>query len=234
MNQEKFRIIYQDQWLIAVFKPVGMFVHRSRLNPYSEVLLQQVRDTIGQRVYPVHRLDRATDGIVLFALSSTVSAKLNMSFRKGDLEKKYLAIVRGWTKESERIEYRVKMTDGPDKMGVTSYRRLGVVAFNTPLGRYNTARYSVVEVIPETGRWHQIRKHFHHISHPIIGDTSYGDSVHNRFFRDHLKVSRLLLSAVALSLNHPETGEKVALSTRPGPGFISACKQCGWSNFTTP
>lgn len=188
------QILFQDDDLVAVNKPSGMIVHRGWAND-KQVAMTEVRDQIGQWVYPVHRLDRGTSGVLLFALSSEVASLLGHSFRERLVQKRYLGIVRGVPAESGIIDNPVPNKDGGERVNaVTSYRRLGVAG-----------RYSLVEAHPHTGRLHQIRRHFKHISCPLIGDVRYGKGEHNRYFRDNFDLQRLALHCHGMALQHPRS-----------------------------
>lgn len=189
-------ILYRDEHVVAVSKPSGMLVHRGWGND-KVVLMTEVRDTIEQWVYPVHRLDRGSSGVVLFALSSEVAATLGAAFTEQRVEKRYLALVRGVPPESGVIDHDIpKKEKGERVPAVSEYRRLAVAG-----------RYSLVEVRPRTGRLHQIRRHMKHISCPLIGDVRYGKGEHNRHFRDHFNLHRLALHCHRLTLQHPRGGQ---------------------------
>ena len=233
--QEKKRrhldILYQDPFLVAVHKPSGLLVHRSLIDKReTRFALQEVRDQIGRRVYPVHRLDKPTSGVLLFALDSETARLITAQFTAGQVRKTYCAIVRGHTETVGVIDYALleksdPMTDAradSDKApqhAVTHYRRLATTELPHPIGRYASARYSLVELHPKTGRKHQLRRHLKHILHPIVGDTTHGDGCHNRFFRRHFDNRRLLLAATALHFTHPRSGQALAITARPAPDF---------------
>lgn len=209
-------ILYQDDDLVAVNKPAGLLVHRSAIDRHeTRFLMQTVRDQLGRRVYPVHRLDKPTSGIVVMALNSETARLLTEQFAQGGVKKEYLAVVRGYTDERGVIDYPLKekldaMTDRkarrdkPTQEAITKYQRLATVELPYPVGRYQTARYSMLKVMPKTGRKHQIRRHMKHIFHPIVGDTTYGDGKQNEFFREHFHCCQLLLNAIAIEFNHPK------------------------------
>ncbi|HEY4651478.1 MAG TPA: pseudouridine synthase, partial [Pontibacter sp.] len=168
-------IIFEDAYYVAINKPHGLLVHRTRIaEEKKEFALQLLRDQLGQKVYPVHRLDRGTAGVLLFAKSAEAAAPLVQLFGERETGKTYYAIVRGYTPEADTINNPIR----PDKdhqhkapqEAITHYTRLATIELPIPVGRYNTARYSLVQVRPETGRMHQIRKHFAHIRHYIAGD----------------------------------------------------------------
>jgi len=205
-------ILFRDDWLCAVNKPPGIMVHRSRISTDRTFVLQNLRDQLGRRVWPVHRLDRATSGVLVFALDSESARQLGQAFMERRVEKRYRAVVRGWTEEYGVIDHplaRHKQAE-PREAG-TRYRRLASCELPVPVGGFDTARYALVEASPETGRRHQIRRHFKHISHHLIGDTTYGDGRHNRLFREHLRCHRMLLHASRLVLDHPWEGGQLEL-----------------------
>jgi len=216
-------ILYHDTSLIAINKPSGLLVHRSMIDRHeTQFALQIVRDQIGQRVYPCHRLDKPTSGVLLFALNPAMARQMTEIFTARETQKAYLAIVRGYTKEHALIDYPLKeeldkMTDQKatqDKEvqpAITEYRRLATIELPHAVGRYPSARYSLIKASPKTGRKHQIRRHMKHIFHPIVGDTTHGDGKHNQLFRDKLNCHRLLLHADTLSFNHPESGKPVSI-----------------------
>jgi tRNA pseudouridine65 synthase len=222
-------VLYRDAHFIAVDKPAGMLVHRSWIASDSEFAMQRVRDQIRQRVYPVHRLDRPTSGVLIFGLSSEAARDLCALFEARVVDKRYLAVTRGYVEPDGVIDYALREEpDKPAQAAVTRYRRLATVELPIPVGRYPSARYSLVEAIPETGRMHQIRKHFAHIFHPLIGDTTHGEGRHNRLFRERFGVHRLLLIAQRLCFRHPYTGVQTSI-TAPLPPEVDALFRCfGW------
>ncbi|MCW8887650.1 MAG: pseudouridine synthase [Gammaproteobacteria bacterium] len=227
-------VLYRDDNYIAVDKPAGMLVHRSPIaSQEEEFLLQTLRDQIGQWVYPIHRLDRPTSGVILFALSSEAARVMCGVFEERTVAKDYLAIVRGYTDESGHINYALQEEPHkPAQDAVTDYERLATVELPIPIGRYNSARYSLVRVKPLTGRMRQIRKHFHHIFHPLIGDTSHGEGRHNRLFREAFDCHRLLLHARRLSLPHPGSGEQLIIEAPLPPEFVQLFERFQWINLS--
>jgi len=216
-------ILYQDEHLVAVNKPSGLLVHRTNLDRHTrENAMHIVRDQLGRWVYPFHRLDKATSGVLLFALDQETARRMTRSFTNGAVSKSYLAIVRGFTKEGERIDHPLREIadkrsgqsvdrDGPGKEAITEYQRLAAVELPHPVGRYTTARYSFIKASPLTGRNHQIRRHLKHIFHPVIGDTAYGDGKHNDFFRKQFDCHRMLLHAREIVFIHPNTDRRLSL-----------------------
>ena len=210
-------ILYQDEVLVAVNKPAGMLVHRSWLDRHeTQFVMQTLRDQIGQLVYPIHRLDRPTSGVLLFALNSEIANLLCLQFEQKQIEKQYRAVVRGYMTGNGEIDYPLKVQldkiadkfSQPDKApqsAVTFYEGLQTVEMPYGVGRYATSRYSLVRLIPQTGRKHQLRRHMKHIFHPILGDTQYGDLHQNRALMEHTGCTRLLLHAEKLTFVHPLT-----------------------------
>ena len=175
-------------------------------------LLQMLRNQIKQRVYPVHRLDRKTCGVILFALNKEATSKMAAVFKEKKLEKEYIAVVRGYVSENETIDYGLKR-EGKEVVqdAITTYKRLHTIEWPATVGRYPTARYSLVKVYPKTGRMHQIRRHFSHIRHPIIGDHRYGDIKHNKYYKLELNCPNMLLFARKLRFFHPYSKEEICI-----------------------
>lgn len=231
-------ILYRDDDLTAVFKPAGVKIHRARGDRrHQTYMLQKTRELTGSKVYPVHRLDQPTAGVLLFAFSSEVARLLSERFRQQMVYKSYVAVARGFVAHCGTIDYPLVPNAYMPKKGqvpkaaVTDYQRLATVELPIALGSFSTCRYSLVAIYPRTGRMHQIRRHFHHISHPLIGDTAYGDGRHNRIFRERFGCHRLLLACVALSLAHPRTGLPLHLKAPLDPLFQSVLEQLGWGRF---
>lgn len=190
--------------------------------------MQMLRDQLGQKVWPVHRLDRATSGVLLFALDSETAASVGRQIMARTVGKRYLAVARGFTEASGRIDYPLSTGDRrADQPACTDYQRLGTLELPIPIGRYPSARYSLLSVWPRTGRTHQIRRHFKHIFHPLIGDTTYGEGRHNRLFRIEFGCHRLLLHAAELKLQHPRCGREILLHAPLSGEFarVEACFQ---------
>lgn len=207
-----FEIVYRDDRLCAIHKPAGIMVHRSGIGSDRVFVLQSLRDQLGQRVWPVHRLDRATSGVLLFALDPDTARSLGEMFTNRRVGKRYLAVVRGWTARTGEIDHPLAKHKHAEKREArTRYRRLATCELPIAVGGFDTARYTLVEAAPQTGRRHQIRRHFKHISHHLIGDTTYGDGRHNRLFRQHLNCHRMLLHASRLELDHPLHGDRLCL-----------------------
>ncbi|HYP88372.1 MAG TPA: pseudouridine synthase [Polyangiaceae bacterium] len=182
-------ILYRDSEMVAISKPSGLAVHRGWAAD-DEFAMTLLRDSLGQWVYPVHRLDRGASGVLLFGLSSGAARELCQRFERHEVEKRYLALVRGAPPAQLSIDHALSPdTGGAAQPAVTDVRLL------SQLGRY-----AWVEAKPKSGRLHQIRRHLKHISCPIIGDVKYGKGEHNRLFRERYALHRLALHAASLSL----------------------------------
>lgn len=224
-------VLYLDEHIVAVHKPSGLAVHRNAHIPRAPVALQCVRDQIGRHVFPVHRLDAGTSGILVFALTAAAAEGLSSQFRAHAVGKLYAAVVRGYTEEAGVIGKPLRgRKGGAEKPACTAYERLATAELPVPVGPHATARYSLVEAKPSTGRRHQIRRHFEHISHPVIGDSTHGDGAHNALFRERFGLQRLLLTAVCLEFRHPETGREVRLETGFDPEQAGLFARLGWGS----
>ncbi|NBB92338.1 MAG: pseudouridylate synthase [Gammaproteobacteria bacterium] len=221
-----FEILLQDDRLCAINKPTGIMVHRSNIGTDREFVMQNLRDQLGQRVWPVHRLDRATSGVLLFALDPGAARALGGSFMNRRVDKGYLAVVRGWTGANGVVDHPLARHGRAEPRAArTDYERLASCELPIPVGGFDTARYSLVAARPETGRRHQIRRHFKHISHHLIGDTTYGDGRHNRLFRRHLDCHRMLLHANRLALEHPSDGRRVTIEASLDGEFARVARE---------
>ncbi|WP_078121530.1 pseudouridine synthase [Thiosocius teredinicola] len=215
-------ILYRDEHYVAIDKPPGLLVHRSPISQDQVFALQLLRDQLGRRVYPVHRLDRATSGVLLFGLSADAARSLVQQFESRQVDKSYLAVARGWLHGSGVIDHPVSDDEGnkQPQHARTHYRCLAQVELPFAVDRYPTTRYSLLQVTPETGRRQQIRKHFKHVSHHLIGDTTHGNGKHNRFFRQQFGIGRLLLMSTRLGFSHPYSGERVQLVASPDDDWL--------------
>jgi tRNA pseudouridine65 synthase len=189
-------IIYQDENLVAINKPHGLLVNRTKMATDAKVFaLQELRDQLGQFVYPVHRLDRKTSGVLVFALSKEVQRNLSIHFQEGKINKIYKALVRGHLQGSGIIEYDLTNDRGTVQNAITHYKALNHFEINVPLGKFMTSRYTLVELKPETGRFHQLRKHMSHIFHPIVGDRPHGCNKQNRMWKERFEMTSMMLHA---------------------------------------
>ena len=222
-EQEQLDILFQDEHLIAVHKPAGMLVHKSPIDKQEKRYAMRIlRNQIGQWVYPVHRLDKPTSGLLLFALDADTAKRVAEQFENRTVQKRYFAVVRGFAPEQIEVDHPLKeiaafksdqdKADAKEpKDALTQLKRLQTFELPFSDGRFPTSRYSYVELSPKTGRKHQLRRHMKHISHPIAGDVKYGKGNHNRIFREELNCERLMLAASDLLLTHPVSGEPLKL-----------------------
>jgi tRNA pseudouridine65 synthase len=230
-------VLHLDERLVAIAKPSGLLVHRSVVDSRERrFALQLLRDQLGRRVYPVHRLDKGTSGVLLFALDAPAAKALAAQFAEGRARKRYLAVVRGWPPEHGLIDRPLAGVEdarlpaaGPEpKPARTRFRRLASVELPVPIDRYPAARYALVELEPLSGRRHQLRRHLAGLSHPIVGDSTYGSGRHNRLFRERFGSDRLLLAGVELRVTHPDDGRELRLLAPPGDDFAALIEQLGW------
>ncbi len=235
-------IIYQDEYLVAINKPSGLLVHKSMIDRHEiYYAMKMLRDQIGQWVYPIHRLDKPTSGVLLFALDKDTARLLNEQFRAREPKKTYLAVVRGWLEDGV-IDYPLKekldkiadkdaSEDKEAQEAVTDYKSIEQVELQASVGKYDTVRYSLVELKPKTGRKHQLRRHMKHISHHILGDTKYGRGEHNKFIRKEYNVHRLLLHCTSLEFVHPYSGETIVLKAELDDTFKKLLNTFNWSFY---
>jgi tRNA pseudouridine65 synthase len=208
---------------VAIYKPPGLLVHRSPIDKHeTRFAMQMLRDQIGQHVFPVHRLDRPTSGVLIFALSSEMARALNEQFARHEIIKTYYAIVRGHVVQAGTIDYALKekldkiadkmvKSDKPAQSAQTDFITMRTFELPFSVGRYPSARYSLVKLKPKTGRKHQLRRHMCHINHPIVGDTNHGDGKHNSFVREQFSFDGLALTCQQLEISHPVSGQRLTI-----------------------
>jgi tRNA pseudouridine65 synthase len=219
-------ILYQDEYFIAINKPSGLLVHRSWIDRHeTQFAIQMLRDQIGKYVYPLHRLDKPTSGVLLFALDKESTRLASKQFEEHTIQKTYITAVRGYVDEEGIIDHPLKekldkitdkkaQQDKGAQEAITYYKRLSTVEYPFAVGKYEGVRYSLVEIKPRTGRKHQIRRHMKHISHHILGDTKYGRGEHNKLIRQEFDCHRLLLHASELEFTHPYKDEKLVIKAK--------------------
>ena len=224
----KLEILFQDDYLVAMNKPSGLVVHPSYETTDRNTCLSILRDQIGQFVYPLHRLDRGTSGVLLMGLTKDTARAVHAAFTGRHIRKTYVAVVRGWSPKEGTLDRPLRKIYGDKEDALTHFRTLahGVLPF--PVGRYPEARYSLVEARPVTGRKHQIRRHLSNASYPVVGDTVHGDGKHNRLFRSVFDCYHVLLHALHIELEHPHTGDLLSLSARIPEDFMQVCRRMGW------
>jgi tRNA pseudouridine65 synthase len=218
-------VLHLDDHLVAIDKPPGLLVHRSALDAHEQrFALQLLRDQLGAPVWPVHRLDKGTSGVLLFALNADMARCLSAAFESGQMRKRYLALVRGWPAEAAGVIEHPLARD-PERASEgqvllkarTAWQRLARLEW--PLitdARFSSSRFALLEANPQHGRRHQIRRHFKHIAHPIIGDATHGKGPLNRAVAQHLGLQRLWLHALELQFTHPASGADLLLRAEPG------------------
>ncbi len=218
---EELVILHHDEHIVVIDKPPNLLVHRSEIDRHeTRFAIQILRDQIGQRVWPAHRLDRGTSGVLLFGLSPEIAGILARQFAAGLVGKCYWAVVRGHpplagtidhalSRQRDAYEFSGERSSQDAQPALTHYRRLTHIELPVAVDRYPTSRYALLELEPVTGRRHQLRRHLKHIAHPIIGDATYGKGRHNRFFAEHFGCRRLLLACTSLAFYHPVSGEHV-------------------------
>jgi len=235
VNNEQLSILYEDEWLVAINRPSGLLVHRSALDKGAhKFAVQELRNQINRHVYPVHRLDRPTSGVLLFAFDSQTVSQVQQRW-DSRVQKQYQALVRGWVNgagvvdyalryEADKVAEKHKRQDNV-QTAVSDYQSLCHFDVPYPVGRYQTGRYSLVELSLQTGRKHQLRRHMAHIRHPIVGDTTHGDGKQNAFMRAQFNCKHLALSCVAIRLPHPKTGKQVVISSPRSENFEHCLSQ---------
>ncbi|HMI05157.1 MAG TPA: pseudouridine synthase [Pedobacter sp.] len=222
-------IVYQDDHLIAINKPHGLLVHRSSIAGDAKVFaLQMLRDQVGRHVSPVHRLDRKTGGLLLFAFEKDVETAMHQQFMNGEVQKKYLAVLRGYAPDQEDIDYPLAKENGTLQDAFTSFVTLKRAELDVAFGKHPTSRYSLIEATPTTGRMHQLRRHFAHIFYPIIGDRKHGCNKQNKFFKEQWEMTTMLLHASELLFRHPVTGAELHLKAPVQEEFERINQLMGW------
>jgi len=240
--REELPILYRDEYIVVVDKPSGLLVHRSEVDRHeTRFAIQILRDQIGQWVWPAHRLDRGTSGVLLFALSQEIAGQLGRQFEAGNVDKRYLAVVRGippatgsidhpLTRQRERHEFVGEQSSNEAQSALTHYRRLAEIELPFAVDRYPSSRYALLELDPKTGRKHQLRRHLKHIAHPIIGDATHGKGIHNRFFAEQFSCQRMLLACTALAFDHPADARRIQIKAPVSGAFAATLAQLGWAN----
>jgi tRNA pseudouridine65 synthase len=219
----EFAIYYQDDDIVIIDKPSGYFVHRSAYDATSTyIVLQRLRDQLGKKIYPVHRLDRKTSGALIFALNPEYQKLLGELFRNKQIAKKYLAVIRGYLKDIQVVEYPLLSEKGVVQECETIFEPISNVELPfASSARFPTSRYSLVLAKPVTGRQHQIRRHLAHLRLPIIGDRPYGCSKQNRFFLAQWEWSRLMLHSWKIEIPALPNKTPIQVTIPPDPEFLA-------------
>lgn len=210
-----------------------MLVHhayhsRNKIDEAS--LLQLLFRQLGYKLYPIHRLDRKTSGIILLAKETKYVSKFQELFTKNEIKKTYLGIVRGHTPESKIIDSPVKGRDSDVyKDAETHLKTIQKITLNIPVKPYDTSRYSLVKLQPKTGRLHQLRIHMNKISHPLIGDAKYGDKNHDMMYAKHFGWKKMFLHAYSLEFKHPLTNEELYLKADFPKDWMNLFEEFNWN-----
>jgi tRNA pseudouridine65 synthase len=221
MSELELEVVHRDERLLAIAKPSGLLVHRGWARD-GEVAVDRVQALVGARVHPLHRVDRATSGVLLFALDVEAARWVGDQFERGEVDKRYLALVRGLAPDELLVDHPLRRVDVEDDgtrlPARTRLRKLAACELPPePDGpaRQWPRRYSWIEARPETGRTHQIRRHCKHVALPILGDTRYGKGEHNRLFRERFGLHRLALHAFGLRLRDLDGRELIVRAPLP-------------------
>ena len=237
---EGLPILFRDEHIVVIDKPPGLLVHRSEIDRHeTRFAIQILRDQIGQKVWPAHRLDRGTSGVLLFGLTPEIARQLGQQFEAGTIEKRYWAVVRGHppasgsidhplSRQRDAYEFQGELSSKEAQPALTHFRKLAEIELPVEIDRYATSRYALLEVEPVTGRRHQIRRHLKHIAHPVIGDATHGKGRHNRYFAEHLNCHRLLLACVRLCFNHPVDNRRLEIKAPVSGEFAATLARFGW------
>jgi tRNA pseudouridine65 synthase len=231
----RFEILLQTPEFVAINKPPGFHVHQPEDPRYKAdrelICLNNLRNQLDTYLYPVHRLDVGTEGVLLFALTKEAATGLAGQFQQRLVKKTYFAITRGWPDDAGEVDVSLDL----DSTGLavecfTSYKTHQRVEMPFEIGkRHKTARYALVEAKPETGRYHQIRRHMARLSHPLVGDSEHGDSHHNKYFRHVLGEPGLWLKAKVVEFHNPVTGEPVRIESDWTPRWDRIFNQLGFA-----
>ncbi|MBK7337051.1 MAG: RluA family pseudouridine synthase [Saprospirales bacterium] len=239
-------IIFEDQSLIVVEKPAGLLSIPDRFSSERENMLDLLREG-REEVFTVHRLDRETSGIMVFAKTREAHRVLSMAFENREVTKHYLALVEGQVMEEEgRIDLPIgESLSTPGKMEIKSRGKASLTLYKV-LERYKG--YTLVEADIQTGRTHQIRVHFAHSGHPLAVDSLYGQR--EAFFLSEIKLRkfhlgkyqeerplmvRTTLHSWKLSFHHPETGERMEFESALPKDFAAVLNQLRkWAKPSAP
>lgn len=238
---EELPILYRDEHIVVIDKPPNLLVHRSEIDRHeTRFAIQILRDQIGQYVWPAHRLDRGTSGVLLFGLNREIAGLLGRQFDAGTVEKRYWAVVRGFpaaagsidhalTRQRDPYEFKGERSSDEAQPALTHFRKLAEIELPVAVDRYPSSRYALLELDPVTGRRHQLRRHLKHIAHPIIGDATYGKGRHNRYFAEHLNCQRLLLACTQMNFDHPLSAQRLEIKAPVSGEFAATLALFGWS-----
>jgi tRNA pseudouridine65 synthase len=237
---EPLQILYEDQNYVAIHKPAGLLVHPSKIDSHERItVVQMLREHLKKQIFPVHRLDKPTSGVMIFALNSNAAEKLASQFRQNQVQKKYISLVRGHFKREQLLDYPLKeeldaiadknsSSNRPAKQAQTFLQPVEQVEIPVMVDRYPTTRYSLVFAFPKTGRKHQIRRHLRHLNHPIIGDVAHGCGEHNKYFENRFQKRRLFLSCLQMTFFHFELNQTITVQSEICEDFKRVIQDLGF------
>ncbi|WP_107040083.1 pseudouridine synthase [Brumimicrobium mesophilum] len=227
--EANLEILYEDDYIIAINKPAGLLVHRSKLaRDVKEFALQMLRNQVGQHVTPIHRLDRKTSGVLLFAKQQEFVNGFQTVLQEEKTQKTYIAVVRGFFTNEIVVDHPLINEAGKKQDAFTKFRLLQQIEIPLAHGKFQTSRYSIIEALPKTGRMHQIRKHLNHLRHPIIGDRPHGCNKQNALFLKEFKLEKMLLHAKSLELRHPFLDENLKIEAGFPEHFHAMMEKLGF------
>ena len=222
-------VLYQDEFIVAVNKPHGLLVHKTKISEEKDLFaLQVLRDQLGKYLYPIHRLDRKTSGILLFAFDTESAKAFQETLQAESTSKQYVAIVRGYFPEKTNVDYALTNDKGKTQEAQTNFECLSQTEIELPNGKFNTSRYSLIKSFPNTGRMHQIRKHLNHLRYPIIGDRPHGCNKQNKILLAKFGLTEMMLHSRRLEFIHPFNKEHGCIEADFNSSF---CKMAQDLNF---
>ncbi|RFC53917.1 pseudouridine synthase [Brumimicrobium aurantiacum] len=225
---DQLEIIYEDDYILAINKPAGLLVHRTKIaRDVHEFAMQILRDQVGYQVTPIHRLDRKTSGVLLFAKKQEFVHEFQSTLQQDSTQKHYLAVTRGYFPAQISVDHPLTNDAGKKQEARTSFKLIQKVEIDLPFGKFDTSRYSLIEAFPQSGRMHQIRKHLNHLRHPIIGDRPHGCNKQNALFLNKFGLEKMLLHAVSLKLKHPYTKEELIINAKVPEHFKEISNHLG-------
>jgi len=234
-TDDSLTILWNDEHFAFINKPADLLIHRSIFSSDRDTLIKRLYTQFEKPPLPVHRLDRPVSGVLATSFTREAASLLSAAFREGRIQKTYWAVVRGYIPEDGVIMKDLKDYEtGAFKQAETHYRRILTAEIDIPSRKYPSSRFSLVEVKPKTGRFHQIRRHLAGLGYPIAGDTSHGDTFCNHHFTEHFGISGLMLHARKLELMHPFTGANLCIESPPPRRFVNVIDRFGWDSVLHP
>lgn len=232
MDTKVLEILYMDDDVVAINKPPGLLVHRTRMaNDATEFAMQILRNQLGRHVFTLHRLDRKTSGILIFGLRREVAQAFQEIFVHHDIQKDYVALVRGHVDGPISCERTLKDDQGHLKDACTHITPISTSTIDLPTSRYTQSRYSLVSARPTTGRFHQIRRHLSGLNHPVLGDRPHGCSEQNRLLLDRFDLKQMMLHAKSVTFTQPFTQEEVSIKADCFPEMKRMMKELGFGHI---